>query len=51
MALMYRFCVVSHIDISTRIILNSVNRICKYVCEGRRFNSTSVSSEDESAAG
>jgi hypothetical protein len=51
MGLVCRFCVISHIDISRRILLTSVNRIYKDAYEGRRFNSTSLSSEDESASG
>jgi hypothetical protein len=51
MVFVFRLCVISHVDISRRILLTPVNRICKYAYEGRRFNSASLSSEDESEAG
>lgn len=47
---MYKFCITSHIDIST-VLLKSVNRIYKYTYVGRRFNSATVTLEDGSAAG
>jgi hypothetical protein len=51
MALVHRLGIVLTIDNSQWTVLNSVKRLRKYACEGRKFHVTPVFSDNESTAG
>lgn len=51
MAFVCRLGIISVVDNSPCTLLNSLNRLRKYACEGRKFHFTPVSSDNESTAG
>jgi hypothetical protein len=51
MAVVCRLGIVSAIGNSPRTLLNLVNSLRKYSCEGRKFHFTPISSDNESTAG